>query len=164
MGPNLSAPAGSGYDEESLFRRFPNALWVCASFGAFPAAPVRAAGFRPDAGDLPQPAGARHGGAARGRHPGWQAPLPRGFQRGPQGRYTASVTNPVLSSLLAATVRAGELELEAARRKQKSTGELEAEQARLKALSPEEYPAPVRQSPEPGSVLEAGGRFGPGLP
>lgn len=81
-----------------------------------------------------------------------------------KGRYTASVTNPVLSSLLAATVRAGELELEAARRKQKSTGELEAEQARLGALSPEEYPAPVRQSPEPGSVLEAAGGFGPVLP
>ena len=83
---------------------------------------------------------------------------------GLKGRYTASVTNPVLSSLLAATVRANELELEAARRKQKSTAELEAEQARLGALSPEEYPAPVRQSPEPGSVLEASGGHGPVLP
>ena len=83
---------------------------------------------------------------------------------GLKGRYTASVTNPVLSSLLAATVRAGELELEAARGKQKSTEKLETEQARLEALRPEEYPAPVRQSPEPGSVLEAAGGFGPILP
>jgi len=83
---------------------------------------------------------------------------------GLRGRFTASVTNPVLASLLAATVRAGELELEAARRKQKSTAELEAEQARLGALSPEEYPSPVRQSPDPGDVLEASGGHGPVLP
>ena len=83
---------------------------------------------------------------------------------GLKGKYTAFVSNPVLSSLLTATLRAGQLELEAARRKQKSTEKLEAEQARLEALSPEEYPAPVMQSPEPGSVLEAAGGFGPMLP
>jgi hypothetical protein len=84
---------------------------------------------------------------------------------GLKGKYTALVTNPVLASLLAATLRAGQLELEAARRKQKSTENLEAEQAQLGALSPEEYPAPVMQSPEPGSVLEAAaGGFGPVLP
>ena len=98
-----------------------------------------------------------------------------------RGRYTASVTNPVLASLLAATVRANELELQATERRLEATGpgsdekekadrlvwkivELEAEQVRLQGLDSEQYPAPEIAPADPASVLEGSGGWGAVLP
>ena len=84
-------------------------------------------------------------------------------------------------SLLAATVRAIELEIGAARVKLKAaeggTGpqenaerfrrqirDLEAERARLAALEPGGYPAPVKEAAGPASVLESSAGHGPLLP
>lgn len=100
---------------------------------------------------------------------------------GLKGPYTVSVGNPVLSDLLAVTVRAIELETEATRQKLKTAEEgagpkenaerfrqklreLEAEQSRFAGMKPEEYPAPVETPFDPASVLEESGGFGPILP
>jgi hypothetical protein len=100
---------------------------------------------------------------------------------GLKGEYTVSVGNPVLSHLLAATVRAIELESEATERKLKAaeqgTGpqenverfrqklrDLGAERARFVAMESDGYPEPVEEAPEPASVLEQSAGFGPVLP
>ncbi len=84
-------------------------------------------------------------------------------------------------TLLAATVRAIELEIEAVRRKLKAAEEgtgpkenaegfrqkirdLESEQARFSSLEPGEYPEPVEKPSGPASVLESSGSSGPVLP
>ena len=84
-------------------------------------------------------------------------------------------------NLLAATLRAIELESEAANQKLKAAEEgtgskenverfrqkirdLEAERVRFGSLKPEEYPAPVKKPSDPASVLETSGSFGPVLP
>lgn len=84
-------------------------------------------------------------------------------------------------ALLAATVKAVELEIKAAREKLKAAEEgtvskqnverfrqkirsLEAELARFASLEPGEYPEPVKAPSDPASVLESSGRFGPVLP
>jgi hypothetical protein len=83
--------------------------------------------------------------------------------------------------LLAATVRAVELEIEATRGRLKAVEEgtgpeenvarfrqrlrdLDAELVRFGGMTPEEYPAPVKTSADPESVLESSGGFGPVLP
>jgi hypothetical protein len=100
---------------------------------------------------------------------------------GLKGKYTLSVGNPVLSNLLAATVRAFALEAEATRQKLKTSEEgtgpkenvekfrqklrdLEAERARFAGMRQEEYPAPVEKPADPASVLEESAGFGPVLP
>jgi hypothetical protein len=100
---------------------------------------------------------------------------------GLKGSYTVSAVNPVLSDLRAATVRAIELEIEAARSKLKAaeqgTGpkenverfrpkirDLEAERVKLAGMRSGEYPAPVERPADPASVLEDSGGFGPVLP
>jgi len=84
-------------------------------------------------------------------------------------------------SLLAATLKAVELEIVATRQKlnaaEQGTGpkdnverfrqkirDLEAEQARFGRMKPEEYPAPVKKPSDPASILEPSGSFGPVLP
>ena len=83
--------------------------------------------------------------------------------------------------LLAATIRAIELEIDAARKKLKTAEEgtgpegnadrfrqkirdLEAERARFGGLKPADYPSPVRAPADPASVLETSDGFGPVLP
>jgi hypothetical protein len=83
--------------------------------------------------------------------------------------------------LLAATVRALELEIQATEGKLKAAGEgtgpgenvarfrqelhdLEAELARFRRMNPEEYPAPVRSAVDPGLALETSAGFGPVFP
>lgn len=85
------------------------------------------------------------------------------------------------AALLAATLRAIELEIAAAGQRLKAaeagTGpkenverfrqkirDLEAERARIAAMKPEEYPAPVEKPSESGSVLESSASSGPVLP
>jgi hypothetical protein len=110
------------------------------------------------------------------------------------GTYTVSVSNPVLpkegapadsgadlqKSLLAATVGAIKLEIEATRQRLKAAEgtapkqnverfrqkirSLEAEQARFGSLKPAEYPAPLKAPSDPASVLESSSGFGPVLP
>ena len=100
---------------------------------------------------------------------------------GLKGAYTASVENPVLSHLLAATRKAIALELDAARQKLKSAEEgtgpkenaerfrqkirdLEAEQASFAGRQSEQYPTPVEKPYDPASVLESPAGSGPVLP
>jgi len=98
---------------------------------------------------------------------------------GLKGKYTLSVSNPVLADLLAATSRAIGLELEATRRKLKTAEkdqpenaekfrqklrDLEAERRKFAGLQPDEYPAPVLQSPDASSILESSGGSGALLP
>ena len=99
----------------------------------------------------------------------------------PAGLLRADAGADLQKSLLAATVRAIELEIEATRQKLKTAEEgtgpeenvqrfrqklrdLEAEQARLARLKPEEYPEPVKGSSDPGSIFESSGGSGPVLP
>jgi hypothetical protein len=99
----------------------------------------------------------------------------------PAALLRADTGTELKKALLAATVRAVGLEIEAARKKLKSAEEgtgpqenverfrqkirdLEAEQARFGSLKPEDYPAPVRTPADPASVLETSGGFGPVLP
>ena len=85
------------------------------------------------------------------------------------------------AALLAATLRAIDLEITAAGQRLKAaeagTGpqenverfrqkirDLETERARFAAMAPEEYPAPVEKPSESGSVLESSASSGPVLP
>lgn len=98
---------------------------------------------------------------------------------GLKGAYTISVSNPVLSNLLAATLKAIGLELEATRMKliaaeegskenverfKQKIRDLMVGQARVTGLGSERYPVPVIESPDPASGLESSGGFGPVLP
>ncbi len=100
---------------------------------------------------------------------------------GLKGKYTVSAANPVLSHLLAAAIRAVELESEATKQKleaaEQGTGpkenaerfrqklrDLEAERAKLAGMKPEEYPAPLEKPADPASILEDSSGFGPVLP
>ncbi len=109
---------------------------------------------------------------------------------GLKGTYTVSVTNPVQRAddgldanraLLGATVRAIGLERESTRRKlaaaEEGTGPkenierfraklatLEEQLAAFNAMKPADYPAPVRQEPDPASILEQSPGWGPLLP
>ena len=123
---------------------------------------------------------------------------------GLKGQYTIAVDNPVFpgqgavprpapatgaggeardprEALLAATVRAIELEIESTRQKLKAaeagTGSkdnierfrqklqgLEVEQAGFRAMAADEYPAPVRQEPNQMSILEKSAGHGAVLP
>ena len=99
----------------------------------------------------------------------------------PAGLLQADTGAELQKSLLAATVRAIELEIEATRMKLKAaeagTGpkenverfrqkirDLEAEQAKFGSLKPAEYPAPVEAPSDPASVLESSSGSGPVLP
>jgi hypothetical protein len=109
---------------------------------------------------------------------------------GLKGAYTVTVTNPVQRAddgldgnraLLGATVRAIGLEEEATRRKLKAAEEgtgprenierfraklasLAEQQRTFAAMSPADYPAPVRQEPDAASILEQSMGWGPVLP
>jgi hypothetical protein len=109
---------------------------------------------------------------------------------GLMGSYTVTVTNPVQRiddgldanrALLGATVRAIGFEAEATRRKlaaaEEGTGPkenierfraklaaLEEQLATFNAMKPAEYPAPVRQGPDPAQVFEQSPGWGPILP
>jgi len=98
---------------------------------------------------------------------------------GLKGKYTLSVSNPVLADLLAATGRAIGLELEATRRKleaaekdhpetaerfRQNLRDLEEERRKCARLQPEKYPAPVLQSPDASSILESSSGSGALLP
>ncbi len=109
---------------------------------------------------------------------------------GLKGSYTVSVTNPVQRTddgldanraLLGATVRAIGFEADATRRKlaaaEGGTGPkenierfraklaaLEEQRETFSAMQPSDYPTPVRQEPEPPSILEQSPGWGPILP
>lgn len=99
----------------------------------------------------------------------------------PSAPLRADPATELRRELLAATIRAVELEIEATRTKLKAAEEgtgpeenvtrfrqklrdLEGVLARFAAMTPEEYPAPVRTPSDPGSVLETSTGFGPVLP
>ncbi|MBN1835802.1 MAG: hypothetical protein JW820_08120, partial [Spirochaetales bacterium] len=102
----------------------------------------------------------------------------------PAGRLRADgeAVDPALrKALLAATVRAIELEIQATRLKLESAEqgvgpeenigrfrekirELEAERGRFAGLKPEDYPEPVQASSDPAPVLDGSLAVGPVLP
>ena len=100
---------------------------------------------------------------------------------GLKGACNVWVENPVLPHLLAATSRAIELELTAARQKLKTAEEgagpqenaerfrrkirdLEADRTRFGGLKSDDYPAPVVKPFAPASILESSDGSGPILP